>query len=155
MGCSYLWWFGWRSSQDTRLWADSTRYRMGQQSNFQQGKKENVERNSRSWQFTQFQDGGDIGDEIGEYTRESWEVSQSISKSFQTVVDVKESFCIPKSPTMLTRKKKFLNRNSFYLFFHFDLFLSSFHEICFFWKWKTPTPKTIIFLDWKINLISC
>lgn len=25
-----------------------------------------------------FQDGGDIGDEIGEYTRESWEVSQSI-----------------------------------------------------------------------------
>lgn len=28
-----------------------------------------------------FQDGGDIGDEIGEYTRESWEVS--LSKTFE------------------------------------------------------------------------
>lgn len=49
---------------------------MGKQSNFQQGKPELQRYCIGAWTLNCFQDGGDIGDEIGEYTRESWEVSR-------------------------------------------------------------------------------
>lgn len=32
---------------------------------------------NKNFSSSQFQDGGDIGEEIQEYTRESWEVSRS------------------------------------------------------------------------------